>query len=281
LAFASGLQRFWEIQSRWTEGSSWLRDALARPASDAAHRAKAHKTLGVMQRCLGNLDEAEAECERATGLYVAARDEVGAAACLNNQGVLALDRDAYGRAVGLFRRALEICEAHGDERRVALVLNNLGLVTIETGDLRTAVRLCRRSWELLAEQGNLASQNWSEDNLGSALTMAGHPRWAVSIHERTVRQRLHMGDENGFTWSLEALAAAWIGTGAVEQGGRALGFVAAHRRRLGTIPVPHLMTLTRRRRNMLVARVGETRTAELWEEGGALEPAVVRSWFTD
>jgi hypothetical protein len=102
----------------------------------------------------------------------------------------------------------------------------------------------------------------------------------VPIHQRTVRQRLAFGDENGFVWSLEALAAAWTGTGETDLAGRALGFVSAHRRRLGAMPVPYLTALTARRRDALAARVGAARCAELWDEGETLEPALVRGWFT-
>jgi hypothetical protein len=63
--------------------------------------------------------------------------------------------------------------------------------------------------------------------------------------------------------------------------GRALGFVAAHRRRLGTVPVPYLSLLTARRSDALIARVGAARFAELWDEGAALEPAAVWGWFAD
>ena len=82
-------------------------------------------------------------------------------------------------------------------------------------------------------------------------------------------------------WSLEALSAAWTAIGETELAGRALGFVAAHRRRLGAVPVPYLTALTTRRSDALVARVGAARFAELWEEGAALDPAAVRGWFTD
>ena len=160
------------------------------------------------------------------------------------------------------------------------MLNNLGLTALELGDLRAALRLCRRSSRLLAAHGNASARNWPEDNLATTLTRAGHPRWAVAIHERTIRQRLELADEGGFTWSLEALAEAWTGTGETNVAGRAIGFVAAHRRRLGTLPVPCLDALTTRRTEALVAQVGVARFAELWDEGAALEPARVREWFT-
>ena len=181
LRLVGGLQRFWDIRSRWSEGVAWLSDALARPGGADASRGKAQKALGVMNRCLGNLDAAELELERAVALYEAAGDEPGTASCLNNRGVIALDRTDYERADALFRQALDMCEAHGDERLVAIVLNNLNLTTVEIGELREAFRLCRRSRRLLTEHGNYFTLSWVDDNLASVLTMAGHPRWAVPI----------------------------------------------------------------------------------------------------
>jgi predicted ATPase/DNA-binding XRE family transcriptional regulator len=281
MRLAAGLQRFWEIRTRLSEGAAWLRDTLDRPGGADGDRAKAHKALGVMYRCLGEPDRADVEHVQAVQLYRRAGDDIGAAACLNNRGVVALDLADWAQAADLFRQGLEILEALGEDQRRALILNNLGLVTIETGDLRAAVRLCRQSRDLLAAHGNVASQCWADDNLASALTMAGHPTWAVPIHERTVRQRLRLGDENGFVWSLEGLAAAWTGVGEVERAGLALGFVAAHRQRLGTILVPHLNVLSARRREALVARIGAERADALWEQGADLEPAVVHAWFAD
>ncbi len=280
LRLVGGLQRFWDIRSRWSEGVAWLSDALARPGGSAASRGKAHKALGVMNRCLGNLDVAEVDLERAVAEFESAGDEPGVASCLNNRGVIALDRAEYERADALLRQALDMCERHGDERLVAIVLNNLSLTTVEIGELREAFRLCRRSRRLLAEHGNVFTLSWVEDNLASVLTMAGHPRWAVPIHHQAIRRQLELGDENGLVWSLEALSAAWTAIGETERAGHALGFVAAHRRRLGAVPVPYLTALTTRRSDALVALVGAARFAELWDEGEALDPATVRDWFT-
>lgn len=209
LHLVSGLQRFWDIRSRWTEGVAWLTAALAPPGGSPATRAKALKALGVMNRCLGNLDAAEAELERAVALYEAAGDVAGMASCLNNRGVIALDRADFPRADDVFRRALEMCEALGDDRLTGIVLNNLSLSTIELGGLRDAMRWCRRSRELLLAQGNVFTLSWVDDNLASVLTRAGHPRWAVQIHEQAIRRRLDLADESGLVWSLEALAEAW------------------------------------------------------------------------
>jgi predicted ATPase/DNA-binding XRE family transcriptional regulator len=280
LRLVGGLQRFWDIRSRWSEGVAWLSDALAPPGGTAASRAKAQKALGVMNRCLGNLDAAEVEVERAVALYESAGDKPGAASCLNNRGVIALDRAEYKRAHALFREALDRCETHGDERLVAIVLNNLSLTTVELGELREALRLCRRCRRMLTEQGNVFTLSWVDDNLASVLTMAGHPHWAVPIHHQAIRRRFDLGDENGLVWSLEALSAALTAIGETEKAGHALGFVAAHRQRLGAVPVPYLTALTTRRSDALVARVGAARFAELWDEGAALDPAVVRGWFT-
>ena len=133
---------------------------------------------------------------------------------------------------------------------------------------------------MLTEHGNFFTLSWVDDNLASVLTMAGHPHWAVPIHEQAIRRRLNLGDENGLVWSLEALSAAWTAIGETELAGRALGFVAAHRRRLGAVPVPYLTALTTRRSDALVARVGAGRFAELWDEGAALDPGAVWGWFT-
>ena len=281
LRLVGGLQRFWDIRSRWLEGVAWLSDALARPGGDPANRGKAHKALGVMNRCLGNLEAAAREGQRAFELYESVGDEPGAASCLNNRGVVALDRADFETADAVFRQALALCESHGDGRLVAIVLNNLILTTTELGKLREAFALGRRSRRALIEQGNVFTLSWVDDNIAHVLTLAGHPRWAVPIHEQAIRRRLALRDESGLVWSLEALARAWTALGETAMAGRALGFVAAHRQRLGAVPVPYLAALTERRTEALVARIGAERFAELWDEGAALDPATVWGWFTD
>jgi len=60
-----------------------------------------------------------------------------------------------------------------------------------------------------------------------------------------------------------------------------LGFVAAQRVRLGTLSVPFQVAQTARRTDALVARIGTGRMAELWDEGYALDPMLVREWFVE
>ena len=112
--------------------------------------------------------------------------------------------------------------------------------------------------------------------------MAGHPRWAVPIHRMTIRERLAFGRRE----RVHVVAGgARIGvdrrSGDVESAGHALGFVAAHRRRLGVVPVAYLTSITARRRRRSPPGSGRRRFDELWDEGAALDPAVVRGWFTD
>ena len=98
LRLAAGLQLFWDIRSRWSEGVTWLCGALELPGGSPALRGKARKALGVMYRCLGDLDAAEIEQQEAVELYRAAGDEPGRAAALNNRAVIAIDRAQYPRA---------------------------------------------------------------------------------------------------------------------------------------------------------------------------------------
>jgi len=51
--------------------------------------------------------------------------------------------------------------------------------------------------------------------------------------------------------------------------------------RLGTLSVPFQVAQTARRTDALVARIGTGRMAELWDEGYALDPMLVREWFVE
>jgi predicted ATPase/DNA-binding XRE family transcriptional regulator len=281
LRLASALQRYWEIRCSWDEGAAWLTDALARPGGDVVHRAKAHKALGVMYRCLGELERAAPEHERAVELYASAGDELGVARCLNNMGVLHMDLLEIDTSIPLYQRSLEICEGGADRRLEAIVLSNLGLALLEAGRLREALRLCRRSSDLFGHLGNVATMCWADDNMATTLTRAGHPRLALRIHHESARRLLRLGDDNGFCWSLEAQVEAWTELGQTELAGRALGFVSTLRERLGAAPVPLLTALTARRSDALAVRIGSARFDELWHEGTQLEPDLARGWFAD
>lgn len=278
LRIGAGLQRYWDIRARWHEGLAWLSDALASGAGAPAARAKAHKARGVMHRCLGQLETARQESITAVELFLAAGEEAGVASCLNNQGVVSLDRAEFAEAIEVFERALARCEAAGDDGLRALVLNNLAVATLEQGRVLDAFRLARTSAALMERLGNVSALNYVEDNLALALTRAGHPRWAVPIHRRTIRHRAALRDDNGLAYSIEVLAEAWIALGETDLAGRALGVAAEQRRRLGSLPIPLLTALTERRTAALVDRVGEARASQWWDEGIGLAPSDVLGW---
>jgi predicted ATPase/DNA-binding XRE family transcriptional regulator len=280
LRIASALQRYWDIRTRWREGLAWLAAGLSQPGGSDAVRGKAHKALGVMHRCLGDLDHAEAEMRQAVALHRAAGDQYGAASCLNNLGVAALDRALYDDAIELLSQAMDAFEDQDERPLPGLVLNNLGVAILQTGQRRIALRLLRRARRLLADHGNVSVLGRVDTNIATVVGAAGYPRLAIELHRRAIRDWLTFDDEDALVWALEAMAASLTASGDAETAARMLGFVAAHRQRLGALPVPFFQALTAARRAAVEAELGPDRAAALWHEGSELSPAAVKSWFS-
>jgi tetratricopeptide (TPR) repeat protein len=111
------------------------------------------------RRRLGDKDAAEAACERAAQLFVAAGNRRGEAEALRARGEILADETRFEDARALYERALAIHREIGDERGVGETERLLGLVLSDQGETQPATEalaLARRTMEETRNRRGLA-----------------------------------------------------------------------------------------------------------------------------
>jgi eukaryotic-like serine/threonine-protein kinase len=129
---------------------------------------------------LERTESAVAACREATGIFAAAGDRRGEAGCLG-QTADALKVTDIPEATRLYEQALTLFRKIGSERGAAATLNNLGLIYEAQGDLATAEKMHRQAlagFRLVDEKkaqaaamGNIADERLEQGDLKGALQL--------------------------------------------------------------------------------------------------------------
>jgi predicted ATPase/DNA-binding SARP family transcriptional activator/DNA-binding CsgD family transcriptional regulator len=160
LRLAGTLAHFWEIRSRFMEGSRWLEAALRQSGrTEAATRALVLTEAGTFAWHRGDYERSGMLQREALVLYRQQGDEGGVAfslMCLGNQQCEQGDDDG---AVPFLEEALVLSRRIGDKRTVAYTLWNLAEVARHRGDYEQAKTLALESQALsrqMADKWQLA-----------------------------------------------------------------------------------------------------------------------------
>jgi tetratricopeptide (TPR) repeat protein len=108
-------------------------------------------------------ERAAALFEEALALRRALGDRDGTASCLNDLGVVELDRGNYPRARELLEETLALCRELDNRYGLGFVLNNLSLCALGEGAYERVPSLARESLSLARELG-------SREKIGCVLT---------------------------------------------------------------------------------------------------------------
>jgi predicted ATPase/DNA-binding CsgD family transcriptional regulator len=213
---ASALPRFWEIQGNFSEGRSWLEEALAGDTAATEERARALIGLATLARRQGEFDRAVEAYEAGLAIFRELDDASGIATALNNLGVVAQDRGDYTRARDLLTEALDHFRAVGDLPRTAACLNNLGLVARRRGDLQAAVGLYEQSLEIWDQLGDQLRRALSLNNLGVVAYALGDGQTAESRYRAALSVYRELEDRSGTGMTLNNLAEVLLDRGDVQ-----------------------------------------------------------------
>jgi ATP/maltotriose-dependent transcriptional regulator MalT len=152
LGLAGTLARFWEIRSRFLEGSRWLGAALHQSGrTEAATRAPVLTEAGTFAWHRGDYDRASKLHGQALALYRQLGDEGGVAFSLNCLGNHQDEQGNHERALPLLEEALAYSRRIGDRRTTAYALHNLAEVARHRGDYEQAKTLGLEALALLRE----------------------------------------------------------------------------------------------------------------------------------
>jgi tetratricopeptide (TPR) repeat protein len=153
-----GLAEYWRF-------TGLIQPALARTAQEAisaygkvSQQARTWFALGVLARDRSDLDDAEAQLERALPLFRQAADVLGEANCTVGLGDIALDRSDLDGARAQYEQALPLYRQGADVLGEAVCIRSLGDIARRRSDLdgaraqlERALPLYRQAQDVLGE----------------------------------------------------------------------------------------------------------------------------------
>jgi predicted ATPase len=272
LKLAGMLARFWEMRTRFLEGSGWLEAALRKSdRADAATRAKALREAGTFAFHRADYDRAIELHGEALELYRQVGDDSGVAFALLCLGTQHLEKDDNERAAPLYEAALALSRTIGDRLTIVYALGGLAELARRRGEYERAktlgmetialVREMEDKWHLARNTGWVAMLTfWNGDD--------------HDVAEKFLKEGLALNREvenwEFVAYCLEGSAGL---AGAREQGVRAAwlwGAAEALRTNIGAPPTPE----TRRYypQSMAAARalLGEAAWDAAFAEGSAM-----------
>lgn len=153
--------------------STGLDAALA--CGQTAKIAQFHYHLGVLSRMERGDEETFGYLREALVRFESIRDLRGAADCLNNLGLLHLQRGFFREAGESFERALDLCRLSSSLPLMVFVHLNRALCYLRTADLESASASCSLALELILRQRDPVG-------LAKANRIWGRLYWEASLH---------------------------------------------------------------------------------------------------
>jgi predicted ATPase/transcriptional regulator with XRE-family HTH domain len=175
LSLAAALWPFWQQRGHLSEGRSWLRAALGRPAPVVAPAVRVNGLIGAARLAIDQAayDEAAERCAQAMPAARELGDPRVLAAALNAQGLLARAQDRYADSARSHRAALEQARAAADRAGEAVALLGVGYAAMFTGDAPRAAALAEESLAAARDSGDrhtlaqvLFLLGWAAGNAG-------------------------------------------------------------------------------------------------------------------
>jgi predicted ATPase/DNA-binding SARP family transcriptional activator/DNA-binding CsgD family transcriptional regulator len=272
LRLAGALARFWEMSSRFLEGSRWLEAALRQGGhTGVATRAKLLSEAGTFAWHRGDYEQATVFHGEALALYRQVGDDSGVAFALLCLGAQDLEQGEHDRVKPFFEEALALSRRIGDRRTVLYTLESLAELARRRGEYERAktlgmetialAREMENKWELadaIARVGMLAV--WNGDDHDSA---EGFLKEGLALNRE-------MGNWEDVAYCLEGFAGL---AGTRGQGARAAqiwGAVEALRRTIGAPPTPEAQRYYERSTAAARVQLSEAEWEAALAEGNAM-----------
>ena len=142
-------------------------------------RIRQHRTAGTLdhlalvEKRLGNYDEALRLSLQSLMQHRQLGDSAGEALCLNNLGSLCLARHEYEAAGAYLQQSLAICERDGIVSTRGFIFCNLMDLAMRTGDLAAARAHAERALEVANATSNRVLVSWVTTNVASLAVRRG------------------------------------------------------------------------------------------------------------
>jgi predicted ATPase/Tfp pilus assembly protein PilF len=218
LGMAVSLSRFWLVRGYWEEGLSCLRRLIASPVLEplASERSRALNTCGSLACQLGRYSEASRHYEQSLTIRRELHDERGAAATLNNLGLVQKHQGNAEGARPLFEEALDLLRKLGHDASVAACLTNLAAVEQSTGHYDAAGQNAEEALEVFRTIGDQLGIAASLTELGHVALGQGMLPAAQSYFEESLALSRAVGEKVGIVDSLQNLGQLMMAHGDYE-----------------------------------------------------------------
>jgi DNA-binding CsgD family transcriptional regulator/tetratricopeptide (TPR) repeat protein len=155
LRLGAALRSFWLTRGYYSEGRTFLEQALARSEGiEVAVRAKALWSAATMANFQGDNDRVEALSQESLTLHRKLRDRRGIAYSLFYLGIASANMGDYATASQLLEEALELRREVGNKQDIAWSLNALAIFVSAQGEYSRARALLEESLALFRDLGN-------------------------------------------------------------------------------------------------------------------------------
>jgi CHAT domain-containing protein len=176
------------------------REAFLRAAEESAatgeaeQRANNLNNAGIMERRLGQYDEALQHIQEAIRIHRELENRKKVASGRNNIANIQEERGQFRAALRNLRGALGVNRALGDSGDVAMNLNNIGLILRSQGKYAEALDSHRRALQLHRQVSDSSSVADALNNLGLVLKKQGHDERALARYRESLRINRKLGN---------------------------------------------------------------------------------------
>lgn len=205
---AASLARFWLVRGHWTEGRSWLEQALV-PPNPPEIRIRLLTGAAALMAMQGDYRASASHCEEALTLARESGREAGEVAEAHFLlGVVEWSRSSFDAARAAFHRALALHQGQGDEHGTAADLASLGGVAWALGELEEAHTLLEESLVIRRRIGDDHGIAGALNNLSVLVMGEGDFGTARVMSEESLQRSRELGYKEGIAGALDNLAEA-------------------------------------------------------------------------
>jgi predicted ATPase/serine/threonine protein kinase len=194
LRLSVALGPFWDVRGHWVEGHRRLSSALQQaPHAALPLRAQALHWLGVLEWCLGRLQDSRRNHEESMALSRSIGDEPLLGEGLYRVGLTALFQGDLPALERFTEDLAELGERLGAPRLRALAGSNRAAVESERDNVARAIALADESLELMRQVGDAYAYGFLQNVFGELTRLAGDHTRAKAAYEAELRIAEQLG----------------------------------------------------------------------------------------
>jgi predicted ATPase/DNA-binding SARP family transcriptional activator/DNA-binding CsgD family transcriptional regulator len=266
---------FWWVRGRFTEGRSWMEEALAKgSAMPAMARARALFVAGMMADGQADLRSAQPLIEEGLGLFRELGDKLGHACALGSAGLVEFGRGRNERGITLFEEAVDLFFEAGETFAAAFMLNFSAAVRLKEGSNARAKRLAEQALRVFREIGGKQGISVALYILAMVAQAEGDYERARRLLQEGIKPAAEVGDESNVAYCLQGLAALAASEGGVARAARLWGAAEALLESIEATAYAHAPDHSLYQGQVSAARaeLDEAAWQAAWAEGQAMTP---------